>query len=108
MKRPTEAELQEYAAAIDFHSFDAQAFLDYYDMKGWMIGKNAMVNWNAAVRTWKTKAKQRGELPKPLPIFIRNKRINDLNKRKVDLMRMLQTAEVKRELAYIQAQLFKL
>lgn len=31
---------------------DAQAFVDFYESKGWMIGKNPMKDWKAAVRTW--------------------------------------------------------
>ena len=31
---------------------DPQAFVDFYESKGWMVGKNKMKNWKAAVRTW--------------------------------------------------------
>ncbi len=31
---------------------DAQRFLDFYTAKGWMVGKNRMKDWKAAVRTW--------------------------------------------------------
>jgi len=31
---------------------DAQKFIDFYTSKGWMIGKNRMKDWKAAVRTW--------------------------------------------------------
>lgn len=31
---------------------DPQKFVDFYTGKGWKIGKNAMVDWKAAVRTW--------------------------------------------------------
>ena len=30
----------------------AQRFLDFYTAKGWMVGKNRMKDWKAAVRTW--------------------------------------------------------
>lgn len=29
----------------------------YYDAKGWMIGKNKMVNWQSAIRTWEIRNK---------------------------------------------------
>lgn len=32
-------------------------FYDYYQSKGWMIGKNKMKDWQAAVRTWEQKNK---------------------------------------------------
>ena len=31
---------------------DPQRFLDFYTAKGWMVGKNRMKDWKAAVRTW--------------------------------------------------------
>ena len=30
-------------------------FVDFYESKGWMIGKNKMKNWKASIRTWKSK-----------------------------------------------------
>jgi hypothetical protein len=34
------------------NGIDPQAFVDFYAPKGWMIGKNKMKDWKAAVRTW--------------------------------------------------------
>ena len=34
------------------NSVNAQAFVDFYESKGWMVGKNSMKDWKAAVRTW--------------------------------------------------------
>lgn len=31
---------------------DPEAFVDFYSSKGWMVGKNHMKDWKAAVRTW--------------------------------------------------------
>ena len=31
---------------------DAERFVDYYTSNGWMVGKNKMKDWKAAVRTW--------------------------------------------------------
>ena len=31
---------------------DPMSFINHYTSKGWMIGKNKMVDWQAAVRTW--------------------------------------------------------
>ena len=31
---------------------DAERFYDFYQSKGWMVGKNGMKDWKAAVRTW--------------------------------------------------------
>lgn len=35
----------------------AQVFIDSYEAKGWMIGKNKMKDWKAAVRTWEGRQK---------------------------------------------------
>ena len=40
---------------------DAERFVDFYEAKGWMLGKNKMKDWKAAVRTWeRTNKKQSG------------------------------------------------
>ena len=41
------------------NSVDPQRFVDYYTSNGWMVGKNKMKDWKAAVRTWEQKEKQR-------------------------------------------------
>lgn len=34
------------------NSIDAEAFVDYYNSNGWMVGRNRMKDWRAAVRQW--------------------------------------------------------
>ena len=43
--------------------FEAEKFKDFYSSKGWMIGKNKMKDWQAAVRNWTKgiKKEQNGE-----------------------------------------------
>lgn len=48
---PTPDEVRDYCQERG-NSVDAQRFVDYYASKGWMIGKNKMKDWRAAVRTW--------------------------------------------------------
>jgi hypothetical protein len=31
---------------------DCNRFINFYESKGWMVGKNKMKDWKAAVRTW--------------------------------------------------------
>jgi RNA-splicing ligase RtcB len=50
--RPTAQEVTVYGQSIGFQ-IDGQRFVDYYDSKGWLIGKTPMKSWKAAVRTWK-------------------------------------------------------
>ena len=58
-EKPTPAQVEEYAASINFNLPGAK-FCDYYQSKGWMIGKNPMKDWKAAVRTWHRKEKENG------------------------------------------------
>lgn len=50
---PSVEEVQTYMAekgTIDFS--EAETFVDFYSSKGWMVGKNKMKDWKAAVRNW--------------------------------------------------------
>ena len=40
---------------------NAQRFIDYYESNGWMVGRNHMKDWRAAVRTWEQKDKQQNK-----------------------------------------------
>jgi hypothetical protein len=33
-------------------SVDPEAFFDFYQSKGWVVGKSKMKDWHAAIRTW--------------------------------------------------------
>ncbi|UFS69469.1 hypothetical protein LPW11_16405 [Geomonas sp. RF6] len=48
---PTEEDVQAYMEEIGYDG-NAQHFVDFYASKGWMVGKNKMKDWKAAVRTW--------------------------------------------------------
>ena len=51
---PTVDEVKAYCDERN-NKIDPQAFIDFYDSKGWMIGANKMKDWRAAVRTWERK-----------------------------------------------------
>ena len=46
-KVPSVVEIQNYSSTID-----AERFYDFYESKGWLIGKNKMKCWKSAVRNW--------------------------------------------------------
>jgi uncharacterized protein YdaU (DUF1376 family) len=52
--KPTAEELAGYASEIEFAGFNPSKFLNHYDSNGWMVGRNKMKDWRAAVRNWKT------------------------------------------------------
>ena len=49
---PPTLELVQSYITENKYSVDAQRFIDFYESKGWYVGKNKMKNWQAAVRTW--------------------------------------------------------
>ena len=53
---PSLEEVQAYISEKGY-SVNAEAFINFYESKGWMIGKNKMKDWKAAVRTWQSKEK---------------------------------------------------
>lgn len=48
---PTITEVEEYCREKGYN-INANNFVDFYEAKGWMIGKNKMKDWKAAIRTW--------------------------------------------------------
>lgn len=48
---PTTAEVDEYCRERK-NDIDASQFVAFYTAKNWMIGKNKMTDWKAAVITW--------------------------------------------------------
>jgi len=55
---PTLEEVQAYCKERN-NNVDAQKWYDFYQSKGWMIGKNKMKDWKACVRTWEKPDKQK-------------------------------------------------
>lgn len=48
---PTVEEVREYCRERG-NGIDAEQFIDFYQAKGWMVGKNKMKDWRASVRNW--------------------------------------------------------
>lgn len=55
-KPPTMEEVKSYCDERR-NGVDAQHFMDFYESKGWFIGKNKMKDWKAAVRTWEQRSR---------------------------------------------------
>ncbi len=49
--KPTEEQVAGYIKEKGF-TFTASAFIDFYESKGWVVGKSPMKDWKAACRTW--------------------------------------------------------
>ena len=50
-KKPKLLEVKNYCI-LRKNNIDAEAFIAFYESKGWMIGKNKMKDWKQAVITW--------------------------------------------------------
>ena len=56
---PTIIDVQTYCIESG-HQIDANAFVDFYSSKNWMVGKNKMKDWKAAVRNWERHDRESG------------------------------------------------
>ena len=50
-EKPTLEEVKKYCVKRG-NDVDAEQFIDFYESKGWYVGKNKMKDWKACVRTW--------------------------------------------------------
>lgn len=55
-KKPTIEEIELYCKENN-KNVDAESFYNFYESKNWMIGKNKMQKWKAAIATWDRKNK---------------------------------------------------
>jgi hypothetical protein len=49
--KPTIQEIKDYCLERK-NNVDVNKFFNYYEANGWKVGKNAMKDWQACVRTW--------------------------------------------------------
>ncbi len=61
-KKPTLEEVREYCQSRG-NGVDPETFINFYESKGWVVGKSPMKDWKAAVRTWEQRSPSRS--PKP-------------------------------------------
>lgn len=59
-RKPSVEDVRAYCAERA-NGIDAQAFMDHYESVGWMVGKNHMKDWKAAVRTWENNEKNKSK-----------------------------------------------
>ena len=57
-KKPTLVEVKNYCI-LRKNNIEAEAFIDFYESKDWLIGKNKMKDWKACVRTWESREKNK-------------------------------------------------
>ena len=75
-KKPTLDEVKNYCI-LRKNNIEAESFIDFYESKGWQIGKETMKNWKACVRTWESR-----EAKKPKTMSKLDAQINEWQKAK--------------------------
>jgi hypothetical protein len=59
-QRPTQEEVKLQAAKIGLPDSEAEKFWNFYESKGWLVGKSPMKSWQAAMITWRGNWQERG------------------------------------------------
>lgn len=57
---PSVDEVREYCSEKGY-TFDPEAFVAFYESKGWKVGRNPMKSWQAACTTWQKRQGERRE-----------------------------------------------
>ena len=68
-KKPTVEEVHQYCEERK-NKVCADAFIDFYESKGWKIGKEKMKSWKACVRTWESRDKNKPKTMSKLDLQI--------------------------------------
>ena len=55
---PTISEVESYCLERK-NNIEAESFINFYDSKGWFVGKNKMKDWRACIRTWEMREKKK-------------------------------------------------
>jgi hypothetical protein len=57
-KKPTIDDVKNYCI-LRKNNIDAEAFIAFYESKGWMVGSNKMKNWKQAIVTWEKREEKK-------------------------------------------------
>ena len=60
--KPTQDQISKYMLEQKMND-ESERFYNYYESNGWMVGKNKMKNWRAAIVTWKKNQKPTTQQP---------------------------------------------
>jgi uncharacterized protein YdaU (DUF1376 family) len=58
-EKPTVQDLEAWFKSNGLPASEASRFFDYYEGKGWVVGKAPMKNWQATCRNWKRNFEER-------------------------------------------------
>jgi hypothetical protein len=54
-KKPSKEDITLYCEEVGYPLNEIDSFLNFYESKGWKVGKNTMVNWKASYAGWMTR-----------------------------------------------------
>ena len=77
--KPTVEEVKAYCSERK-NNVDAEKFCDFYESKGWKVGKEPMKDWKASVRTWERGDKKPPGKPTNAYINPTQEEFNDLER----------------------------
>jgi predicted phage replisome organizer len=63
-QKPSISDVKTYCGERK-NQVDPNVFWDFYESKGWFVGKNKMKDWRACVRTWEKSPDRSGKPKKP-------------------------------------------
>ncbi|GHU43848.1 hypothetical protein FACS1894190_14730 [Spirochaetia bacterium] len=58
--KPSPPEIQNYCSQRN-NNIDPDQFYNFYESKGWLVGKTPMKDWKAAIRTWENRDRDKTE-----------------------------------------------
>ena len=76
--KPTVEEVKAYCAERK-NNVNPDKFIDFYESKGWLIGKNPMKDWRACVRTWEKGGSSPPNKPSSVYVNPTQKEFDDLS-----------------------------
>lgn len=76
--KPTVEEVKAYCVERK-NNVNPDKFIDFYESKGWLIGKNPMKDWKACVRTWEKGGSSPPNKPSSVYINPAQKEFDDLS-----------------------------
>ena len=74
---PSLEQVKEYCNERN-NNIDPEQFMNFYESKGWKIGKDKMKDWKAAIRTWENRNKKQ-------PKIKTNNQFNSFNQREYNI-----------------------
>lgn len=76
--KPTVEEVKAYCVERK-NNVNPDKFIDFYESKGWLIGKNPMKDWKACVRTWEKGSTSPPNKPSSVYVNPSQKEFDDLS-----------------------------